>query len=90
MLSGIKTLKIMATKETILNIKVTNKDFNIQYSGSIAELPTSKEGLKHDERIMRMLVSDRKVFDFFFRLVEPARRYYLREARKKRKSSNEH
>ena len=78
----------MATKVTILNIKVTNKEFNIQYSGSIAEPPTSKDKLKHDERIMRMLVSDRKVFDFFVRLVEPARRYYLREARKKRKSSN--
>ena len=73
-------------RETILNIKVTNKDFNIQYTGSIAEPPTSKDKLKHDERLMTMLISNRKVFDFFFRLVEPARRYYLREARKKRKS----
>ena len=76
----------MAKRETILNIKVTNKDFNIQYTGSIAEPPTSKDKLKHDERIMRMLVSDRKVFDFFFRLVEPARRYYQREEKKKRKA----
>ena len=78
----------MATRVTILNIKATNKDFNIQYTGSIAEPPTSKEAFKHDERIMSMLVSDRKVFDFFFRLVEPARRYYLREARKKRKTNS--
>ena len=76
----------MAKRETILNIKVTNKDFNIQYTGSIAEPPTSKDKLKHDERLMTMLISNRKVFDFFFRLVEPARRYYLREARKKRKA----
>ena len=73
-------------QKTILNIEVTNKEFNVQYTGSIAEPPTSKDKLKHDERILGMLVSDRKVFDFFFRLVEPARRYYLREARKKRKS----
>ena len=76
----------MAKRVTILNIKVTNKDFNIQYTGSIAEPPTSKEAFKHDERIMRMLVSNREVFDFFFRLVEPARRYYQREEKKKRKA----
>ena len=76
----------MATRETILNIKVTNKEYTLQYTGSIAEPPTSKDKLKHDERLMTMLVSDRKVFDFFFRIVEPARRYYQREEKKKRKA----
>ena len=78
----------MATRETILRIEVTNKEYSIQYSGSIAQSPTSKENLKHDERILQMLVADRKVFDFFFRLVEPARRFYVREAKKKRKAEN--
>ena len=78
----------MATRKTILHIEVTNKEYSIQYSGSIAQSPTSKEILKHDERILRMLVSDRKVFDFFFRLVEPARRFYLREEKKERKAQN--
>ena len=73
-------------QKTILNIEVTNKDFNVRYSGSIAEPPTSKEAFKHDERLMTMLISNKKVFDFFFRIVEPARRYYQREARKKRKA----
>ena len=78
----------MATRKTILHIDVTNKEYSIQYSGSIAQSPTSKEILKHDERILQMLVADRKVFDFFFRLVEPARRFYIREAKKKRKAEN--
>ena len=78
----------MATRKTILHIEVTNKEYSIQYSGSLIEPPTSKENLKHDERILQMLVADRKVFDFFFRLVEPARRFYLREEKKKRKAQN--
>ena len=78
----------MATRKTILRIEVTNKEYSIQYSGSIAQSPTSKENLKHDERILQMLVADRKVFDFFFRLVEPARRFYIREEKKKRKAQN--
>ena len=78
----------MATRKTILHIEVTNKEYTIQYSGSIPQSPTSKEEFKHDERILRMLVSDRKVFDFFFRLVEPARRFYLREEKKERKAQN--
>ena len=83
-----KPLKIMATRKTILHIEVTNKEYSIQYSGSITQSPTSKEKLKHDERILQMLVADRKVFDFFFRLVEPARRFYIREEKKKRKAQN--
>ena len=75
-------------RKTILHIEVTNSKFAIQYSGSLIEAPTSKDALKHDERILRMLVSDRKVFDFFFRLVEPARRFYVREAKKKLKAEN--
>lgn len=77
----------MATRKTILNIEVTNKEYSLQYSGSL-DHPTSKEAFKQDERILRMLVSDRKVFDFFFRLVEPARRFYVREAKKKLKAEN--
>ena len=74
------------TPKTILQIEVTNKDFNIQYSGLIIKEPTEKDDIKHDERLMRMLVSDKKVFDFFFRIVEPSRRFYVREANKKQKS----
>ena len=78
----------MATRKTILHIEVINSNYSIQYSGSLIEAPTSKENFKHDERILRMLVSDRKAFDFFFRLVEPARRFYMREEKKKRKAQN--
>lgn len=77
--------KIMKRK-TILHIEVINSEYTLQYSGSIAQPPTSKEDFKHDERIMRMLASDRKVFDFFYRLVEPARRFYIREEKKKLKT----
>ena len=82
------TPKKIMKRKTILNIEVTNSKFAIQYSGSLIEPPTSKEAFKHDERIIRMLVSDRKAFDFLFRLVEPARRFYVREAKKKRKEES--
>ena len=75
------------TPKTILQIEVTNKEFNIKYSGNIVEESTNKDDIKHDERLMRMLASDKKVFDFFFRIVEPARRFYVREAKKKQKKS---
>jgi hypothetical protein len=71
-------------RKTILHIEVTSSDFEIQYNGAIAEMPTSKEDLKHDERLMRMLASNRQAFDFFYRIVEPARRFYKREEQKKR------
>ena len=87
MSSGIKTPKIMKRK-TILNIEATNKEYSIRYTGSLIEAPTSKEDFKHDERIMRMLVSNRKAFDFLYRLIEPARRFYVREAKKKRKEES--
>ena len=73
----------MQTK-TILHIEVTNNEFNIKYSGMVAKEPTEKDDIKHDERLMRMLVSDKKVFNFFYRIVEPARRFYVREAKKKK------
>ena len=73
-------------RKTILQIEVTNKDFNIQYSGNIVEESTNKDDIKHDERLMRMLASEKKVFDFFYRIVEPARRFYVREAKKKQKN----
>ncbi len=76
-------------KKTILKIEVTNKDFEIQYSGMVVKVPTEKDDIKHDERLMRMLASDKKVFDFFFRIVEPARRFYVREAKKKQKAKKE-
>ena len=73
-------------KKTILQIEVNKNEFNIKYSGVIDKEPTEKDDLKHDERLMRMLVSDKKVFNFFYRIVEPARRFYVREAKKKQKA----
>ena len=73
-------------RKTIIIIEVTNSEYTLQYSGSLIAPTTSKEALKHDERILRMLVADRRIFDFFFRLVEPARRFYIREAKKKLKA----
>ena len=73
-------------KKTILQIEVNKNEFNIKYSGVIDKEPTEKDDLKHDERLMRMLVSDKKVFNFFYRIVEPARRFYVREAKKKQKN----
>ena len=45
----------MATRKTILHIEVTSKEYTLQYSGSLVEAPTSKDALKHDERILKMV-----------------------------------
>lgn len=79
------------SKKTILYVEANNKVFNIKYTGAI-DLPEDpqeqKKAFKHDERILLMLVSNKKAFDLFYRLVEPAIRYYRREARKAAKAKS--
>ena len=71
-------------KKTILNIEVNDKEFHIQYNGTIME-PQTKEQCKHNERLMRMLVADEDVFNFFYNIIEPVVRFKKREARKAKK-----
>ena len=68
-------------KKTILHIEVDDKEFDIKYSGSY-EIPETKLQMKHDERLIRMLVADEKVFNFFYRIVAPVIRFKKREAKK--------
>ena len=79
------------SKKTILYVEATDKVFNIKYSGAIdypEDPKEQKRAFKHDERILLMLASDKKAFDLFYRLVEPAIRYYRREARKAAKAKS--
>lgn len=72
------------TPKTILSIKVGDKEFNIKYNGSF-EYPETKLQMKHDERLMSMLLGDERAFNFFYRIVEPVVRFKKREAKKKNK-----
>ena len=70
-------------KQTILILEVNDKEWHLQYTGSIG-FPQlrDKTNLKHDERIIRALISDRRLFELFQRLIEPAKRYYRRKDKK--------
>ena len=75
-------------KKTILNIEVNDKEFHIEYNGTIME-PQTKEQRKHNERLMRMLVADEDVFNFFYNIIEPVVRFKKREARKAKKDEKD-
>ena len=50
-----------------------------------AWFPTSTED---EDRLMRALASDKRLFQIFNRIVEPVQRYYRREARKAAKKAS--
>ncbi len=72
-------------RKTIIIIEVSNSEYTIS-SNCIdfkrTQTPETKEARKYEERLMRMMVADRRIFDFFLRIVEPVKRYYKREDRK--------
>ena len=51
-----------------------------------APFKLSDEHFELLEMLMAPLIEDRELFNVFMRLVEPVRRYYAREDRRKRKS----
>ena len=71
-------------QKTILCLEVNDNEWNLKYNGSL-DFPQLKDkvSIKHDTRLMRALISDERLFKLFYRIVEPARRYYRREAKKK-------
>ena len=78
-----KELILDPKMKTFLLIECSDKEFSIRYTGSIDGFdPDDKKVRKHDERLMRLLASDKKAFDLLNRIVEPARRFYSREAKR--------
>ena len=71
-------------KKTTLFVEVDDKEFTVSYSGTLAE-PQTREQLKHNERLIKILISDDKLMDFFYNIVNPAVRYRKNKARKERK-----
>ena len=69
-------------KKTILHIEVDDKQFEVQYNGSLSE-PQTREQHKHNERLMRALLADDKLLTFFYNIIMPVVRCKRREARKK-------
>ena len=83
----IKTIELDPKSKTFLIIECSDGEFHIRYTGSIDDVyPEDKKARKHDERLMRLLASDKRAFDLLYRIVEPVRRYYNREAKRKAKS----
>ena len=76
--------------KTFLIIECSDDEFRIRYTGSM-DFPKigDKKTFKHDQRIITMLASDKKTFDLLYRLVEPARKFYQREAKRALKDNTE-
>ena len=74
--------------KTILQIEVDDKEFHLSYTGIVEpkEEHDLKTCLKHDQRIMAVLLSDDRAFRLFARLYEPVKRYRQREEKKQRKA----
>ena len=79
----------MSRIKTQLFIIVNNKEYNVRYTGSFDEPEFKSRAFKHDEMLMRMLIADRKLFDFMTRIYMPVARFYKREDRKKAKEQRQ-
>ena len=73
-------------KKTTLFVEVDDKEFTVSYSGTLAK-PHTREELKHNERLIKILMSDDTLMDFFYNIVNPAVRYRKNKARKARKQA---
>ena len=71
-------------KKTTLLIEVTDSEYHVQYNGSITE-PRTPEQWKHNERLMRALISSDELLTFLYNIVTPVVRCKRREAKKARK-----
>jgi hypothetical protein len=78
----------MPTSKTVFSIEVTNKNYQIHYSGHFGvkwdELTERerKEVHKHDERIIRALIACPEAFDRLADFVHCIERFKRREAKK--------
>jgi len=69
------------TKKTFLLLEVSDREYHVQYNGSLGE-PETKEQKKHNERLMRALMASDELLRFVYGIVMPVVRYKRREARK--------
>ena len=72
--------------KTTLLLEVNDKEFHVQYNGSLSA-PETKEQQKHNERLMKALLADDRLLTFFYNIVTPVVRYKRREAIKKNAKS---
>ena len=73
-------------KKTTLFVEADDKEFKALYSGKFDE-PQTPEQRKHNERLIRTLISNDKLMNFFCNIVNPAVRYRKNKARKARKQA---
>lgn len=72
-------------KKTTLLIEVTDSEFHVQYNGSLSA-PETKEQFKHNERLMKALLSDERLFNFAYNIFMPVMKCKKREAKKSAES----
>ena len=73
---------------TTLTIKVGKEEYEILYSGIIDEAQMRKS-MRHDFRIMKVLLHDDKAYGLFRRLLLPVIRYRNRQLKKQRKANKQ-
>ena len=75
-----------AKNNTVLCIMCNKSEYRAFSSGTFEGF-SDEQKRKHSERLMLTLTSDRRLFDYLNSIVEPVRRYYMREDKKKRKAA---
>lgn len=68
-------------KKTTLFVEVDDKEYTVSYSGKF-DKPQTREERKHNERLIRILISDDKLMNFFDSIINAALRYRKCKARK--------
>jgi len=68
-------------KKTTLFVEVDDKEFTVSYSGKF-DKPQTREERKHNERLIRVLISDDELMEFFSNIVNAAVGYRKCKARK--------
>ena len=85
----------MATKKTVLTIEVTNKEWNIRYTGGFKPDWENLKGterktvLRHDARIMDALIACPEAFERIAGFVHSIEHFKKREAKKAAKQARE-
>ena len=80
---------------TTLTIKAGKEEYEILYSGKIDENSADideaqmRKSMRHDFRIMKVLLHDDKAYGLFRRLLLPVIRYRNRQLKKQRKANKQ-
>ena len=69
-----------AKSNTVLCIMCNKSEYRAFTSGSFEGFPEEQK-LKHNERLIRTLAADKRLFDYLYSIVKPVKRFYNRQAK---------